>query len=184
MWPNQLVYNNPVIFIIIFILQIKKQRLWNLSKVIESKSGRAVIQNQFCLLLELMLFFFLNFKLYYFFKFRLHQVFTQASLVVVLRLRCPVACGILVPQPGLNSCPSHWKVDSKTLDHQGNPQSSCFDLCNQGCATVKDLALIFIINLDHSMVFPCLCSFYLEEKKRQLFLRGGLACLVIVFHTD
>ena len=51
-------YNNPVIFIIIFILQIKKQRLWNLSKVIESKSGRAVIQNQFCLLLELMPFFF------------------------------------------------------------------------------------------------------------------------------
>ena len=62
-------YNNLVIFITIFILQIKKQRLWNLSNVIESKSGRAVIQNQFCLLLELMLFFFFfNFKLYYFLK--------------------------------------------------------------------------------------------------------------------
>ena len=119
-------YNNPVIFIIIFILQIKKQRLWNLSKVIESRSGRAVIQKSVLSAprAHVFVFGFLNFKLYYFKKvlavLGLHCS-TQASLVAVLRLRCPVACGILVPQPGLNSCPLHWKVDSNILDHQGNP---------------------------------------------------------------
>ena len=29
----------------------------------------------------------------------------QVSLVVVLRLSCPVACGIVVPPPGIDLCP-------------------------------------------------------------------------------
>ena len=35
----------------------------------------------------------------------------QASVVVALRLSCPVACGIF-PDQGSNLCPLHWQVDS------------------------------------------------------------------------
>ena len=47
---------------------------------------------------------------------------TLASLVVVRRLYCPKACGILVPQRGMDpeSCPLHRKADSLPLDHQGS----------------------------------------------------------------
>ena len=35
----------------------------------------------------------------------------QASVVVVLGLSCPIACGIFLNQ-GSNQCPLHWQVDS------------------------------------------------------------------------
>ena len=45
---------------------------------------------------------------------------TQASVVVVLGLSCPLAaCGIFLDQ-GLNLYPLHWHVDSYPLYHQGN----------------------------------------------------------------
>ena len=31
-----------------------------------------------------------------------------------------VACGILVPRPGIKPCPLHQKADSKPPDHQGS----------------------------------------------------------------
>ena len=45
---------------------------------------------------------------------------TQASVVVVHRLSCSVACGIF-PDQGLNLCPLHWLADSYPLCHQGSP---------------------------------------------------------------
>ena len=44
-----------------------------------------------------------------------------SSIVVVRGLSCPVACGILVSQPGVELHPLHWKADSLPLDHQGSP---------------------------------------------------------------
>ena len=38
----------------------------------------------------------------------------QASLVVVKRLSCSVACGILLPDQESNPCPLHWNADSTT----------------------------------------------------------------------
>ena len=35
----------------------------------------------------------------------------QASLVVAHGLSCPVACVILVSQPGVELCPLHWKAE-------------------------------------------------------------------------
>ena len=43
------------------------------------------------------------------------------SLVVVGRLSCPSAYGILVQDQGLNPHPLNWKVNSYPLDHQGSP---------------------------------------------------------------
>ena len=39
----------------------------------------------------------------------------ESSLVVVHRLSCPRACGILVPQPGIQLTSLHWKADSYLL---------------------------------------------------------------------
>ena len=45
----------------------------------------------------------------------------SGSIVVVLRLSCPTACGIVpFPDQGLNLCPLYWQVDSLPLDHQGS----------------------------------------------------------------
>ena len=50
---------------------------------------------------------------------------TQASVVVVLGLSCPLAaCGIFLDQ-GLNMYPLHWHVDSYPLYHQGNLKHFC-----------------------------------------------------------
>ena len=38
------------------------------------------------------------------------------------RLRCSVACGILLDQ-GLNPCLLHWQADSSPVSHQGSPPS-------------------------------------------------------------
>ena len=35
----------------------------------------------------------------------------------------PEACGILVPQPGIEPTPMHWKVKSQPLNCQGSPQN-------------------------------------------------------------
>ena len=43
------------------------------------------------------------------------------SIVVVHRLRCSVACGIL-PDEGSNLCILHWQADSSPRSHQGRPQ--------------------------------------------------------------
>ena len=40
--------------------------------------------------------------------------------LVVGRLSCPMACGIL-PDKRLNLCPLHWQADSLPLDHQESP---------------------------------------------------------------
>ena len=45
---------------------------------------------------------------------------SKGSIVVVHRLSCPVACGILRDQ-GLNPCLLHWQTDSLPLSHQGSP---------------------------------------------------------------
>ena len=34
------------------------------------------------------------------------------TVVAARRLTCSAACGILVPPPGIEPCPLHWKVDS------------------------------------------------------------------------
>ena len=39
-------------------------------------------------------------------------VAVHGLLLVAHRLSCPTAHGILVPQPGIESMPLHWKVDS------------------------------------------------------------------------
>ena len=44
-----------------------------------------------------------------------------SSVVAACRLSCPMACGILVPRPGIEPASLHWKVDSLPLDHQGSP---------------------------------------------------------------
>ena len=49
-----------------------------------------------------------------------HGLQSSGSVVVVHRLSCSVACGIL-PDQGSNPCPLHWQVDSQPLRHQGNP---------------------------------------------------------------
>ena len=50
---------------------------------------------------------------------------TQASVVVVLGLSCPLAaCGIFLDQ-GLNLYPLHWHMDSYPLYHQGNLKHFC-----------------------------------------------------------
>ena len=47
------------------------------------------------------------------------------SVVVVLRLSCPVACEIF-PDQGSNPRPLHWQVDSQPLYHQGSPEHKFF----------------------------------------------------------
>ena len=42
------------------------------------------------------------------------------SLVAVLRLSCPTACGILFPDQGSSPCLLHCKVDSSPLDQHGS----------------------------------------------------------------
>ena len=44
----------------------------------------------------------------------------EASLVVVPRLSCSVACGIFLDQ-GSNPCPLPWQADSYPLRHEGSP---------------------------------------------------------------
>ena len=39
------------------------------------------------------------------------------SVAVVLRLSCPMVCGIFLDQ-GSNLCSLYWKADSQLLDHQ------------------------------------------------------------------
>ena len=56
---------------------------------------------------------------------------TWTSAVRVLMLSCPAAWGIF-PDHGWNLCPLHSQVDSKPLDHQGNPRLLLhFDLMRQ-----------------------------------------------------
>ena len=43
------------------------------------------------------------------------------SLVLVGRLSCPSAYGILVQDQGWNPCPRNWEANSYPLDHQGSP---------------------------------------------------------------
>ena len=43
------------------------------------------------------------------------------SVVVVLGLSCPAACGIF-PDQGLNPCPLYWQAEPETLDHRGVPK--------------------------------------------------------------
>ena len=43
------------------------------------------------------------------------------SRVVACRRNCSMACGILVPDQGLNPRSLHCRVDSQPLDHQGSP---------------------------------------------------------------
>ena len=45
------------------------------------------------------------------------------SIAVEHRLRCPVACGIVLDR-GWKLCPLHWQADSQPLDHQGSPPYS------------------------------------------------------------
>ena len=51
---------------------------------------------------------------------------TCASLIVAHGLRCPIACGILVLQPGVEPVPLHWKADSQPLNYQGSPYIQYF----------------------------------------------------------
>ena len=49
----------------------------------------------------------------------------MGSVVVVLRLSCPVAYEIF-PDQGSNPRPLHWQVDSQPLYHQGSPEHNSF----------------------------------------------------------
>ena len=40
-----------------------------------------------------------------------HRLYGTGSVVEVLRLTCPAACGICLDQ-GLKPCPLHWQADS------------------------------------------------------------------------
>ena len=48
------------------------------------------------------------------------------SVVVVHRLSCSAACGIL-PNQGSNPCPLHWQADSQPLHHEGSLSVCSFD---------------------------------------------------------
>ena len=50
---------------------------------------------------------------------------STGSVVVVLRLSCPVAHEIF-PDHGSNPHPLHWQVDSQPLYHQGSPEHDSF----------------------------------------------------------
>ena len=49
-----------------------------------------------------------------------HGLQSTGSVVVMNRLSCSLACGLLLEQI-LNPCPVHWQADSQPLDHQGKP---------------------------------------------------------------
>ena len=42
--------------------------------------------------------------------------------VVARGVSCPMACGILVPRPGIELTSPYCKADSQPLDHQGSPK--------------------------------------------------------------
>ena len=52
-------------------------------------------------------------------NFWLHWVFIETH-----GSSCSEACGALVPGPGINPSPLHWKAGSQPLDQQGSPLSS------------------------------------------------------------
>ena len=49
-------------------------------------------------------------------------------LAVALRPNSLMACGILVPRPGIKPAPLPWKADSSPLDHQASPLNSVLNL--------------------------------------------------------
>ena len=49
------------------------------------------------------------------------QLWHTGSIVVVLRLSCPKACGIFLAR-GWNLRTLHWQADSYPLCHQGSPE--------------------------------------------------------------
>ena len=49
------------------------------------------------------------------------RLYSTDSVVIVLRLRCSVSCGIF-PDQGLNPCLLLWQVNSLLLSHQGSPK--------------------------------------------------------------
>ena len=49
-----------------------------------------------------------------------HRLQSTVAIIVVPRLSCSVACGIL-PDQGLNPCRLHWQTNSLPLNHQRNP---------------------------------------------------------------
>ena len=50
-------------------------------------------------------------------------LWSTGSVVVVARLRCPVACGIF-PDQGSNPYLLHWQADSLPVSRQGSPRFS------------------------------------------------------------
>ena len=52
-----------------------------------------------------------------------------SSVVVACELSCSVACGILVPRPGIEPGSPALEGDSLPLDHQGSPPMYCFMRC-------------------------------------------------------
>ena len=78
------------------------------------------------------------------------------SVVRAHMLSCPAACGTF-PDHGWNLCPLHSQVDSKPLDHQGNPRLlSCFDLMRQVCGFIQNQEAQLTFCLQWCLVFVSL----------------------------
>jgi len=68
-----------------------------------------------------------------------------------------VACGILIPQPGIESMPPALKGGVLTTGMPGSPQSAIFTtdfpwgyLCWHFCVKIREVSLTFLSKLDDS----------------------------------
>ena len=73
---------------------------------------------------------------------------STGSEVVVQRLSCSTACGILLDW-GLNPCPLHWQSDPLPLTHQGSPT---WKIIKQYRKKVKKIYIYYIQGLKASTV--------------------------------
>ena len=78
-----------------------------------------------------------------------HRLLSAGSVVEVLRLHCPVACGIF-PDKGSNPCPLHCQVDFQPLDHQRNLKNVTLKVKNN-CPLA--LFISSILNMKHFLLF-------------------------------
>ena len=79
------------------------------------------------------------------------QLWHTGSVVVVHRLSCSEACGLL-PDQGLNPCSLHWHVDSYPLYHRGSPLFMYFKSSH-----TMESNLDISFNFHQSIPTLCLC---------------------------
>ena len=74
-----------------------------------------------------------------------HGLQSTGSVVVMNRLSCSLACGLLLEQI-LNPCPLHWQADSQPLDHQGKPLHFFVHLTLDQFDTTHSLVFFILIS--------------------------------------